>query len=151
MAKGKYKKWQEPNNLLKLEAWARDGISDKQIAHNMGINVATLYTYKNKYPNIDEALKKGKEVSDIEVENSLNKRANGCTITEKKITKEFGEIVSEVITIKELPPDVTAQIFWLKNRKPLEWRDRKNIEMSGEVNNPFEGLTSEELKKLANK
>ena len=72
MAIGKYAKWLEPDGLLKLEAWARDGLTDEQIAHNMGINVA-LYRYKRD--KICEALKRGKQVIDIQVENALLKRA----------------------------------------------------------------------------
>src|SRR5699024_6503945 len=104
---------------------------------------------KNKYPEITEALKRGKEVVDREVENALLKRALGYKY--KEVTEEFGE-VTKVVT-KEVQPDTTAQIFWLKNRKPCIWRDKQDIEHSGnmEVNNPFADLTTEELRKLANK
>ena len=67
MSKGKYKKWLEPQNLTLLSGWAKSGLTDEQIAHNMGINVRTLYEYKNKYPQIEQTLKKGKEVIDYEV------------------------------------------------------------------------------------
>ena len=77
MAKGKYQEWLEEDNLIKLEAWARNGLTDEQLANNIGINVATLYTWKNKYSEINDALKRGKEVVDIEVENSLLKAAKG--------------------------------------------------------------------------
>ena len=59
MAKGKYQRWLEPDGLLLLEGWARDGLTDEQLAGKMGINPATLYDWKNKYPKISEALKKG--------------------------------------------------------------------------------------------
>ena len=59
MAKGKYQEWLTPEGLLRIEGWARDGLIDEQIAHNMGINPATLYDWKKKYPEISEALKKG--------------------------------------------------------------------------------------------
>lgn len=98
MAKGKYEKWLEPDSLILLEAWARDGLTDEQIAKNMGINVATLYRYKQSYCEICNALKKGKEVVDIEVENALYKLA--------------------------IDGNITAIIFWLKNRKPDKWRDK---------------------------
>ena len=77
MAKGKYEYWLSPDGLLRLEAYARDGLTDEQIAHNMGISPATLYNYKRDHLEILEALKKGKEVVDIEVENALLKRALG--------------------------------------------------------------------------
>lgn len=153
MAKGKYEYWLSPDGLLKLEAWARDGLIDEQIAENIGINPATLYDWKKKYPEISEALKKGKEVVDIEVENALLKRALGYEYTETK-TEEYlveGVPVKRVTkTVKEVVPDTTAQIFWLKNRRPGQWRDKHDTELSGEVKagNPYAGLTTEELRKL---
>ena len=120
MAKGKYEKWLTPESLIKLEGWARDGLTDEQIAQNMGINPATLYVWKNNYPEISESLKKGKEIVDYEVENALLKKALGYTVKEKRLTKD-GEVVE---LEREVPGDVTAQIFWLKNRKPDVWRDK---------------------------
>ena len=77
MAKGKYEYWLTPEGLLKLEGWARDGLTDEQIAENAGINPATLYVWKKKYPEISENLKRGQEVVDRQVENALQKRALG--------------------------------------------------------------------------
>lgn len=154
MAKGKYEEWLTKEGLLKLEAWARDGLTDEQVAKNIGINRDTLYQWKKKYADISDALKKGKEVVDIAVENALLKRALGYTFKEitreRSVNLETGQVelmVTKEVT-KEVQPDTTAQIFWLKNRKPDTWRDKKDVEMSGEVNNPLAGLTTEELKKL---
>lgn len=127
MAKGKYQEWLEEDNLIKLEAWARNGLTDEQLANNIGINVATLYTWKNKYSEINEALKRGKEVVDIEVENSLLKAAKGYFVDEEKtyISEANGVVTKrKEITKKYIAPNTTAQIFWLKNRKPVEWRDK---------------------------
>lgn len=148
MAKGKYKEWLEPEGLLKLEGWAKDGLTDEQIAYNIGITAKTLYEWKKQYSEICEALKKGKEVVDRQVENALLKRALGYKYEEIKTEKtEEGKKVT--VTVKEVVPDTTAQIFWLKNRKPEQWRDKQQIEHSGEIrNNPYESLTTEELKKL---
>lgn len=156
-ARGKYQEWLTYEGLLKLEAWARDGLTDEQIASNVGIAPATLYVWKNKYPEISESLKRGKEVIDIQVENALLKRAKGYSYNEVTRERVFDEHTGEhrlEITksvTKEALPDVTAQIFWLKNRKPEVWRDRKETEISGgmTVNNPFSDLTTEELRKLA--
>lgn len=127
MAIGKYHEWLTPDGLLKLEAWARNGLTDEQIAHNIGIAAKTLYEWKKSYSKIREALKKGKEVVDIQVENALFKRAVGYKYTE--ITKESRngqlEVTKEIV--KEVSPDTTAQIFWLKNRLPDMWRDRKEM------------------------
>ena len=70
MAKGKYEYWLTPDGLLLLKAWARDGLTDEQIASNMGITAKTLYEWKKRYSDICKSLKKGKEVVDIEVENT---------------------------------------------------------------------------------
>ena len=156
MAKGKYQEWIESEGLLKIEGWARDGLTEEQIAHNMGIRRETLIEWKKKYPNISNTLKRGKEIIDRQVENALLKRALGYsykeTTRELIFDKETGKtelkITKEVE--KEVVPDTTAQIFWLKNRKPEEWREKQEVQMSGAVNNPMEGLTTEELKKLIN-
>lgn len=123
MAKGKYEYWLTKDGLLLLSAWARDGLTDEQIAHNCNITATTLYEWKKRYPEIPEALKKGKEVADIEVENALFKRATGYTHSIIKPFAYKGEVVLTEFT-EEVAPDVTAQIFWLKNRKPEQWRDK---------------------------
>lgn len=136
MAKGKYREWLTPDGLLLLEGWARDGLTDEQIAKNVGITAKTLYEWENAYSEIRDALKKGKAPVDIEVENALLKKALGFTvkvlkpikIRTKKQLKDKGTIEEEHIEYAEeevyIPPDTTAQIFWLKNRKPSKWRDK---------------------------
>ena len=153
--------WTTPDKLTILEGWARDGLTDKQIADNIGIVESTIYSWKNRSKEFDEALKKGKEVVDRHVENALLKRALGYSTEEVKIERVFDEAsgeFTEIVTerkVKEVAPDTTAQIFWLKNRKPYEWRDRKNIDLShkGEmqVSDPFKDLTTDELRALVKK
>ena len=109
MAKGKYERWIEPEGLTLLEGWARDGLTDEQIAHNIGITAKTLYEWKNKYGEICESLKKGKEVVNYQVENALLRNA--------------------------LEGNVTAQIFWLKNRRPDKWRDKPETPADTELLN----------------
>ena len=82
MAKGKYQEWLEPEGLLKIEGWARDGLTDEQIADNIGISRSTLNSWKDKYSDISDTLKRGKEVVDRQVENALLKRALGYEYTE---------------------------------------------------------------------
>ena len=140
MAAGKYQQWNEPDGLLRLEAWARDGLTDEQIAKNIGIRRETVIQWKKLYPNISNAIKRGKEVIDIEVENSLFKRAMGYEYEEIKTVIEQdieGNKKTKVEKIKKhVLPDVTAQIFWLKNRKPIKWRDRlSNIDNDNHVDN----------------
>lgn len=154
MAKSKVTEWLTKEGLLKLEAWARNGLTDEQIASNMGICRETLNQYKNKYSDISDTLKRGKEVVDIQVENALLKRALGYDYEEKTYESKYSETLDKYVQVltktvtKHVQPDTTAQIFWLKNRKPKNWRDKQEIEHSGNVNNPFEGLTTEELREV---
>lgn len=140
MAKGKYEYWLTPEGLLKLEGWARDGLTDEQIANNVGINPATLYAWKQKYPEISESLKKGKEVVDRQVENALLKRALGYEYEEVKEKFEAGVLTERTVTKKEVVPDTTAQIFWLKNRKRDVWADRQNIEVSQPIDDSIKEM-----------
>ena len=138
-AKGKYAKWLLPDNLLRLQAWARDGLSDEQMAHNIGITTTTLYDWKKKYPAFSEALARGKEVVDIEVENALLKRAKGYDyiettselIADKNAKNKAVMKVTKRVT-RHVPPDVKAIVFWLTNRKH-EWRDKQEKEFFGNI------------------
>ena len=123
MALGKINEWLKKDKLILLEGWARDGLTDEQIAKNIGINRTTLYDWKKKEVNIADALKKGKEVIDFEVENALLKRALGYEYEEE--TYENGILTKKVK--KQVPPDTTAQIFWLKNRKKEQWREKVEV------------------------
>ena len=138
MAKSKYEAWLTDDGLLRIEGWARDGLTDEQIAHNMGISRKTLAEWKNKYAPIGDALKNSKDVVDRIVENALFKKACGYTVQVKKPMKvrhvEYDEVSGRKVAEYErieyieeevhVPADTTAQIFWLKNRKSNEWRDK---------------------------
>jgi len=164
MAKGKYEYWLTKDGLILLEGWARDGLADQQIAKDkMGIAYSTFREWKKKYSALSAALKKNKDIVDREVENALFKKAMGlCEIKETTFELVEATIIDpETYDIKTVPgtkiktvikqvaPDTTAQIFWLKNRKPKQWRDKQDVEMSGSLNNPFEGLTTDELRQIA--
>ena len=127
MAKGKYREWLEPDGLLLLEGWARDGLTDEQLAEKIGVSTSTLYDWKAKHPEISGALKKGKEVVDIQVENALLKRALGYDYQEQRIEKSDKDGTKIIQTLKHVPADTTAQIFWLKNRRPDKWRDKPEV------------------------
>lgn len=128
MAKGKYQYWIEPDGLLLIQGWAREGLTDEQIAKNMGIGKTTLYDWQKKFPEITNALKKSKEIVDYEVENALLKRALGYRyqekITETRYDQNGDPYTYERTMEKEMPPDPTSMIFWLKNRQPAKWRDK---------------------------
>lgn len=131
IAKNKYETDVKPR-LIEIEAWKRDGLTNEQIMKNLGIGRDSFYRYKDKYSEFSDALKKGKEVADIEVENALFKRAIGYKY--KEVIKEVKEIDGKKSTyikevIKEMPGDVGAQIFWLKNRKSSKWKDKQDIDI----------------------
>lgn len=132
-ARGKYHEWLTKEGLTLIEGWARDGLIDEQIAANIGITTTTLYDWKKKYADFSDALKKGKKISDYEVENALFKSATGYEYEERK---EVQEVVDGVmrkrveVTRKQVPPNATSAIFWLKNRKPDKWRNKQEIEIS---------------------
>lgn len=131
----KVDKWIEENGLKLIEGWARMGLTDQQISHNMGISRKTLADWKKKNEDIEKAIARGKEVVDIEVENSLLKKALGISTKVKKPIKvktveyKDGKRVKEVEHIEYadeqiyIPPDTTAMIFWLKNRKQEKWKN----------------------------
>ena len=141
--KGLYDDWLTDDGLNQIQGWARDGLTNDQIAHNIGISGRSFAEWISRFPSISSALKKGKAPVDIEVENALLKRALGYDYEEtiKEIeptgkTDENGKPIfkQHVKTVtKHMPPDTTAQIFWLKNRRPGRWRDK--IEAAPETAN----------------
>lgn len=136
--KGKFSEWLTNDGLTRIFGWARDGLTEPQIAQNMGVSMSTLSEWKVKFPAIVETLKRGKEPVDIAVENALLKRALGYEydeITEEVERIPYGKpdedgVCKTIDRVKTktrhvvVLPDVTAQIFWLKNRKQKQWRDR---------------------------
>ena len=139
-------KWDDvKQKLILIQGWARNGLNEKQIAHNLGISKATFENYKKEHLDFLDSLKKGKEVVDIEVENALLKRAMGYEyeeVTRERVVKKdkYGQTMIDIhglpvhemvvtkVVKKDVIPDTTAQIFWLKNRKPEDWRDVNKIE-----------------------
>lgn len=123
--------------MLAIEGWARDGLNDKQIAANTGVNEFTFSRWKTQYPQLAQAIKKGRMPVDVQVENALLKRALGF---------DYEEVTTEIVNLpdgtqrkhikkvtKMVVPDTVAAIFWLKNRKPMQWRDRPEPPVSTEA------------------
>lgn len=135
MAKGLYREWLEPDRLNLLRGWARNGFTDEQIAKKIGISKQTFYQWKNKYSDFADSLKKGKEIIDNEAEEALIKSALGYSYDEERTTIEDrdGNIVRKKTVIKRhVPPDVTALIYWLNNRRPSTWRNRRKETVESE-------------------
>ena len=106
--------WLTPENKTRIRGWCLDGLIDKQIYKNMGISRTTFYKWKNENSEFADLLKRGKEIADREVENALFKSATGFMGPDDKY----------------YPPNTTAQIFWLKNRKQDEWRDKRETDVN---------------------
>lgn len=111
------------------------GLTDKELAAFFEVVESTIYEWKNKYPLFSEAIKRGKEIADAEIATSLHDRATGYDYTEEQAVKvkvgEFEEQVRIVQVAKHAPPDPTSMIFWLKNRRTQNWRDKRETELSG--------------------
>ena len=105
MAVSKHETWETKERLELLEGWCRRGYTEEQISESMGISVVTLYLWKKRSEKIRNALKTGKDVADTQVENALYKNA--------------------------IEGNITAQIFWLKNRRPDLWRDKVEAAIEG--------------------
>lgn len=116
------------------------GATDAEIAEFFGVNEMTFYRWKAKYPKFCEAIKTAKKSADERVERSLYHKATGYTFTSEKIFQHDGEII-RARTREHVPPDTTACIFWLKNRRPDQWREKSAIDLNvtGEVKFIVEG------------
>lgn len=137
MAKGKYQEWLTADGLLLLEGWARDGLTEEQIAQNIGISRQTLSEWKRDYADIGDAIKKGRAPVDIIVENALFKRATGYDWEETTTEIDTnGKKHIKKIT-RHVPPDVGAIVFWLKNRRRDKWRDRPDLVQDNSGTNPI--------------
>lgn len=147
MAKRKGRPKEKPEDkvdLAQVERLASLGLTDKEIGIALGLSERTINRYK-KDDEFLSVLKKGKEISDKRVERSLFERATGYTHPEEKIFQYEGQII-RADTKKHYPPDTTAIIFWLKNRKPDEWRDVQKIEQTNiNAGTDIESMTDEEL------
>lgn len=124
--------WRTPTRLELLKCWARD-FSFTDIAAKIGVSIQTLKAWRDKYPEIEEAIREGKEIVDYRVENALLKVALGYTTTDVKTIisppdKNGNRSIRVEKTEKEIPPNPTAIMCWLNNRKPDQWkRNRDNV------------------------
>ncbi len=146
-----YYKYDIPSKFDAIEMWVRDGLIDKEIAYNLGIGLTTFYRYRKVHKEFCEVLKRNKVIVDAKVENALLKRALGYdfeeTVTEVQIGAD-GEAVPKIIRKikKHIAGDVTAQVYWTKNRNPEKWRDVNRTEHTGPGGSSlFKGLTDEQL------
>lgn len=133
--------WNTEDGLILLRGWRREGYTLEDIAEKIGITQPCLIDWRKKDKKISDALLKGAEIVDFEVENALLKAALGYRTKEIKVTlgavKKNGsvhELVKET-TVKEIGPNPTACIMWLNNRKPDKWKRNRDKEENAENNN----------------
>lgn len=126
--------WLEEDNLMLLECWARDGYTFEDVANKIGISASALRNWRKKYPDIDKALRAGREIIDYKVENALLKSALGYRTKEVKVitTIRHGKVIETIkeVTEKEQAPNISAAQCWLYNRLPKKWKNmnsRSNI------------------------
>lgn len=134
--KSKADEWLTPDGLLRVKGWARDGLTDEQIADKMHIAPSTFYSWQKAFPEFSETISAGKAPVDEIAVDSLFKSVTGYYVTvkepiklkTKKQLKDKGTIEEERIEYVErqiyIPGNVNAQIYWTKNRKPRQWKDR---------------------------
>ncbi|ADC88346.1 MULTISPECIES: hypothetical protein [Staphylococcus] len=121
-----YEKLDIKDKLDLVEGWKRDGLTDEQIARNFGVNFKTVMKWKEDHSEFMEAIKKGKEVSDYELENALHKRATGYYYEEETVTN-----AGKVVKVKKYEhANPTSLIFALKNRLPHKYRDKVEQEIT---------------------
>lgn len=132
--KSKVDKWRTPDGLLLIESWTRDGCTNAMVAKKIGCMESTLWEWRGKFPEIEEAMSRGRELVDYKVENALLKSALGYTVEEVKTIisgspdKNGNRPVRIEKTVKEIAPNTTAIAIWLNNRKPEQWkRNRDNV------------------------
>lgn len=134
--KSKYHEYVEPY-LQRIEHLCRMGATEEEICQKLGVSVPSFTSYKHEFPALLKSLKRGKSDADDAVEAALFKRATGYTTEEVKTNtyvdnnnnqKQFRTSIT-----REIPPDTTAAIFWLKNRRPEKWRDRHELGIDGNI------------------
>lgn len=141
----------DPSTLPQVQKLAELGATDVEIAAFLGVNDATLYRWKLKHPAFRDALKLGKEAADDRVEKSLYRRALGYSHDAVKIYADPKTGQEHIVPfVEHYPPDTTACIFWLKNRRRQEWRDKVDHEHTGADGGPIEmKMTETELARRA--
>lgn len=122
----------KPQYIEQARKLAEFGATDREVASFFGVSERTLNTWKHVHPEFLQSLKVGKDAADDRVEMSLYRKATGYSFDSEKVFQYEGAIVRADI-VEHVPPSDTAAIFWLKNRRSQEWRDRKEIEHSGQL------------------
>jgi transposase len=125
---GRPTKYNAELHPILIGALASLGLSDEEMAEKLNITTSTFYEWCKKYPKFSEAKKTGKTGPNDEVEATLFQKATGDFYITEETLDENGDVINT--KRKQIPPSDTALIFWLKNRRPAQWRDKQEIEHS---------------------
>lgn len=145
MRKNKYRTHVAPF-LKEIGQMAADGATEAEIAKKLRVAYSTFKFYKREHPELTDVLMTSKELADLNVEAALYRRANGYTVSEitkeRRLNRQTGEyeLIQTKVVEKEVPPDTTAQMFWLKNRRPDEWREHQSIDVGIPVSEAAEKI-----------
>lgn len=138
-----------------VENYCLLGATDKELADFFGVSEQTLNSWKKNYPLFLESIKKGKQIADSNVASKLYNRAIGYEFDERhyehqgsKVPENPGALVETKRVKKHVPADTTAAIFWLKNRQPEKWRDRKELDTTVKLEDELENMTDEQLEAI---
>lgn len=127
----------KPEYAAQAEKLCLLGATDDEMADFFGVHRSTIYRWKLEHEEFCNAIKTAKDVADARVERSLYQKATGYNFTEQQAFKiksdQYKEEIEVVEVEKHAPADTTAAIFWLKNRQKDKWRDKHELEQSGEV------------------
>ena len=124
------------------------GATDKELSEFFSVSEQTLNKWKKDYPEFLESLKKGKNIADANVASRLYNSAIGYNCKATKFATSNGKITDSKEFIEHYPPDTTAAIFWLKNRQPEKWRDKKEVDANVNLGDELESLTDEQLQAI---
>lgn len=133
-----------PEYCREAEKLCANGATDMELAEHFGVTDRTIYRWKAAHPEFSQALKSGKDLADERVERSLYHKAVGYTYETEKVFQYQGEIVRTRV-VEHVPPDTTAAIFWLKNRRAHAWRDRAEVVHRHAV----EQMSDDDLERIA--
>lgn len=134
-----------PEMVIQAEKLVKLGATDEQLADFFEVNPDTIHEWKKVHADFSESLKQAKAELDSKVEQSLYRRAVGYEHEDTYFSTYEGEVTATP-TIKRYPPSEVACIFWLKNRKPSEWRDVQRLEHGGSINFTAETMSVEDLR-----
>lgn len=130
----------KPEFMQRAQEMTQRGATDRELADEFGVAWSTLQLWKSSIPGFSDALKLGKDIADARVEASLYNRAMGFSFDAVKIHMHRGKLIYAPY-VEQVPPDTTACIFWLKNRRPDLWRDKTETD----VNLGLKNMSSEQL------